>query len=158
MKKLLFVIWCFIALACVNRIYSQTTQQKKDPPKAEDSKENKQVNSTEYILDAEKVKNCSNPKIVAIRAIFRANGKVTDIEVDKNSLSGLPEGKTKGLVKKIKDAASHIRFTPAMKDGRPVSQYVRIEYNFCMDDINKSKSDKEKAKPNNSSSEVYGSS
>jgi TonB family protein len=59
---------------------------------------------------------------VVLRAVFSASGQVTDIRV----VSGLPHG----LTEKAMEAARQIRFTPAMKDGRAVSQYTQIEYNF----------------------------
>jgi TonB family protein len=60
--------------------------------------------------------------IVVLKAVFSSNGKVTDIHV----LQGLPFG----LTKKAMEAARKIKFVPAMKDGRPVSQYIQIEYHF----------------------------
>jgi TonB family protein len=59
---------------------------------------------------------------VVLRAVFSASGEVTDIRV----MSGLPYG----LTEKSIEAARQIKFTPAMKDGRAVSQYIQIEYNF----------------------------
>jgi TonB family protein len=59
---------------------------------------------------------------VALKAIFRADGQVTDITV----VAGLPEG----LTDKAIDAARNIRFFPAEKDGRVVSQEIRLDYNF----------------------------
>jgi hypothetical protein len=41
-------------------------------------------------------------------------------------VSGLPYG----LTEKAIAAARQIRFQPAMKDGRAVSQFIQIEYNF----------------------------
>jgi hypothetical protein len=38
----------------------------------------------------------------------------------------LPDGLTEACI----NAARKIKFIPAMKDGRFVSQYVTIEYNF----------------------------
>ena len=60
--------------------------------------------------------------VVRLRAILSASGKVTHIEV----LQGLPDG----LTKKAVEAAKKIKFTPAQKNGHPVSQYVVIEYHF----------------------------
>jgi outer membrane biosynthesis protein TonB len=34
------------------------------------------------------------------------------------------------LTEKAIAAARRIQFSPAMKDGRAVSQYIRVEYNF----------------------------
>jgi TonB family protein len=59
---------------------------------------------------------------VVLRAVFSSSGQVTNIR----AVSGLPYGLTERAIA----AARQIRFTPAMKDGRPVSQYIQIEYNF----------------------------
>jgi TonB family protein len=60
--------------------------------------------------------------VVRLRAILHASGAVQGISVVK----GLPDG----LTEKAISAARQIRFTPAEKDGRSVSQYVVLEYNF----------------------------
>jgi protein TonB len=60
--------------------------------------------------------------VVRLRAILHASGGVQGISVVK----GLPDG----LTEKAITAARQIRFTPAEKDGRSVSQYVVLEYNF----------------------------
>ncbi|HEV7892179.1 MAG TPA: energy transducer TonB [Pyrinomonadaceae bacterium] len=59
---------------------------------------------------------------VRLRAVLSASGSVQGISVVK----GLPDG----LTEKAISAAKNIRFTPAQKDGRTVSQYVTLEYNF----------------------------
>ena len=60
---------------------------------------------------------------VVLRIILAADGRVGDeIEV----VSGLPEGVTEAAIA----AARKIKFTPAEKDGQPVSQYVTVVYNF----------------------------
>ncbi|HEY0321506.1 MAG TPA: energy transducer TonB, partial [Pyrinomonadaceae bacterium] len=59
---------------------------------------------------------------VVLRAVFGANGAVSNIKAVK----GLPDG----LTEKAISAARQIRFVPAQKDGRAVSQYIQIEYNF----------------------------
>lgn len=59
---------------------------------------------------------------VVIRAIFASSGKVTNIRI----VSGLEHG----LTKKAVEAASKAKFIPAIKDGKYVSQYIQIEYNF----------------------------
>ena len=61
---------------------------------------------------------------VVVKAVLSSSGQVTNVEV----LSRLPYGLTEQAV----DAAQRIEFVPAMKDGRPVSQYVQIEYNFSL--------------------------
>ncbi|HEY0171720.1 MAG TPA: energy transducer TonB [Pyrinomonadaceae bacterium] len=60
--------------------------------------------------------------VVRLRAILSASGSVTGI----TTVKGLPDG----LTEKAISAARQIRFTPAEKDGRAVSQYVVLEYNF----------------------------
>ena len=59
---------------------------------------------------------------VRLRAILHANGAVTNVSIVK----GLPDG----LTEKAIAAARQIKFRPAQKDGRAVSQYVVLEYNF----------------------------
>lgn len=59
---------------------------------------------------------------IVLNAIFASDGTVKHILV----LSELPYG----LTQKAVEAARKIKFEPATKDGRPVSMYYRIEYNF----------------------------
>ncbi len=59
---------------------------------------------------------------VVLRAVFSSSGQVTSIR----AVSSLPYGLTERAIA----AARQIRFSPAMKDGRAVSQYIQIEYNF----------------------------
>jgi TonB family protein len=59
---------------------------------------------------------------VVLRVIFGADGTVRHIII----LRGLPDGLTEAAIA----AARGIRFTPATRDGVPVSMYVQLEYNF----------------------------
>jgi TonB family protein len=59
---------------------------------------------------------------VVLRAVFSASGDVTDI----HAVSGLPDGLTERAIA----AAKQIKFVPAMKDGRPVSVSMQLQYNF----------------------------
>ncbi|HEX6718398.1 MAG TPA: energy transducer TonB [Pyrinomonadaceae bacterium] len=59
---------------------------------------------------------------VILKAIFTKTGHVENIRV----VSGLPYGLTEEAVA----AARKIKFTPAMKDGKPVSMWMQLEYNF----------------------------
>lgn len=59
---------------------------------------------------------------VVLRLVLGANGQVSNVSV----LKGLPDG----LTERALTAAKRIQFIPAQKDGRNVSQWVRIEYNF----------------------------
>jgi TonB family protein len=60
--------------------------------------------------------------LVKLRLVLSSSGSVTNISVVK----GLPDG----LTEKAIAAARQIRFNPAQKDGRTVSQWITIEYNF----------------------------
>ncbi|MEK6334110.1 MAG: energy transducer TonB [Acidobacteriota bacterium] len=59
---------------------------------------------------------------VILRAVLTASGQVTNIRV----VSGLPYGLTERAIA----AARQVKFTPALKDGNPVSQFIQFEYNF----------------------------
>jgi TonB family protein len=59
---------------------------------------------------------------VVLRAIFSSDGHVTNLVI----LKRLPHGLTEKAVK----AAQAIRFTPAVKDGKSVSMWMQLEYNF----------------------------
>jgi TonB family protein len=59
---------------------------------------------------------------VVLRAILAANGSVIAVRVVKG-LGG-------GLSKESIAAAHKIKFVPALKDGRPVSMFVQLEYYF----------------------------
>jgi TonB family protein len=61
---------------------------------------------------------------VILEAVFAGNGYVADITVNK----GLKDGLTESAI----DAARNIRFFPAEKDGKPVSQRLILEYNFAL--------------------------
>ena len=60
--------------------------------------------------------------IVILRAVFAADGKVKNIEV----LQDLPGGFTEKAI----EAAKKIKFMPATKDGKFVSMWMQLEYNF----------------------------
>jgi TonB family protein len=59
---------------------------------------------------------------IRLRVVLSSTGEVKNISV----FNGLPDG----LTEKAIDAARRMLFFPAEKDGRPVSQYVVLEYNF----------------------------
>jgi len=59
---------------------------------------------------------------VILRAVFASSGEVVQIE----ALTTLPFGLTEQAIA----AARQIKFLPAMKRGRPVSVYMKLEYNF----------------------------
>lgn len=59
---------------------------------------------------------------VILRGVFGADGQIKDLRVK--------QGLDAGLTGKAIEAALSIRFFPAEKDGKPISQYIQIEYNF----------------------------
>lgn len=59
---------------------------------------------------------------VILRAVFTGSGEVNNIKVVK----GLPHGLTERALR----AAREIKFSPAQKDGRDVSMFLQLEYNF----------------------------
>ena len=61
---------------------------------------------------------------VRLRVVLAASGKVEKITVIK----GLPDGLTEEAIR----AARQIKFLPAERDGRKVSQSAIIEYNFTL--------------------------
>jgi tetratricopeptide (TPR) repeat protein len=59
---------------------------------------------------------------IVLRAVFAADGTVKHILV----LQGLPFGLTERAI----DSARRIKFVPATLDGKPVSMFMQLEYNF----------------------------
>jgi len=59
-----------------------------------------------------------------LRVVFSLSGEVTNIR----ALHTLPMGLTENAIA----AARRIRFRPATRNGRPVSVYVQLEYNFSI--------------------------
>ncbi len=74
---------------------------------------------------------------LTLRAIFRSDGTVTDVHFVKAT----PKDAAKGIVKEFKkraiEAAKQIKFTPATKDGHPVSMFMELEYAFNLFDDDK---------------------
>jgi TonB family protein len=60
--------------------------------------------------------------VVVLKAVFSSDGKVTNIRV----VQGLPYGLTERAI----EAARKIKFIPASKDGKFVSMWMQLEYNF----------------------------
>ncbi|HSE15809.1 MAG TPA: energy transducer TonB [Pyrinomonadaceae bacterium] len=63
---------------------------------------------------------------VILRVVFTKYGTVENIRV----VQGLPDGLTERAI----EAAKQIKFIPATKDGRPVSMWMQLEYNFLFKD------------------------
>ena len=61
---------------------------------------------------------------VVLRAVFAGDGQVKHIRV----VRAVPDGLTEAAI----SAAKRIRFVPAIKDGKPVSMWMILEYNFSL--------------------------
>jgi TonB family protein len=59
---------------------------------------------------------------VILRAVFAADGTVKHVIV----VRGLPDGLTEVCI----SVAKKIKFVPAARDGKPVSMWMQLEYNF----------------------------
>jgi TonB family protein len=88
----------------------------------------RQVNTRARVLKkpepqyTERARQAQMTGTVALQAVFAADGSVKHILV----VEGLPYGLTESSVK----AARQIQFTPATFEGRPVSTFIQLEYNF----------------------------
>jgi len=71
---------------------------------------------------SEEARNHNVVGTVVLRAVFSYDGTVRNIMVVRGLKYGLNE--------KSIQAARRIKFVPATKDGRPVSMYMQLEYNF----------------------------
>ncbi|HEY9405778.1 MAG TPA: TonB family protein [Pyrinomonadaceae bacterium] len=81
-----------------------------------------QILRREYPLYTERARHKQRRGTVALRVTLGSDGTVQHILV----LKWLPDG----LTGKAVDAARATKFTPAVKDGRPVSVWATLEYNF----------------------------
>ncbi|HEX6649768.1 MAG TPA: energy transducer TonB [Pyrinomonadaceae bacterium] len=70
----------------------------------------------------EKARRKETTGAVILKAVFSATGQVTNIHVAK--------GLRNGLTEKAIEAARRIKFIPAVKDGKPVSMWMQLEYHF----------------------------
>lgn len=70
----------------------------------------------------DEARNKSVEGTVVLKAVFRSSGKVTDIRV----IQGMPYGLTERAI----TAARKIKFVPATKEGKFVSMWMQLEYNF----------------------------
>jgi hypothetical protein len=67
---------------------------------------------------------------IVLRAVFTSDARVTNVHFVKVTPEEAPRDTVKLFKKRAIEAAKQIKFTPATKDGRPVSMYVQLEYNF----------------------------
>lgn len=65
--------------------------------------------------------DCPENVSVSLRAVFRKSGKVTDVIIRKSSRCSYDQ--------EAIEAVLRLKFDPAIKDGKQVSQYSEIEFN-----------------------------
>jgi TonB family protein len=65
--------------------------------------------------------DCPDNVSVTLRAVFRMSGKVTDVIIRKSSRCSYDQ--------EAIEAVLQLKFDPAIKDGKQVSQYSDIEFN-----------------------------
>src|ERR1043165_9482194 len=63
-----------------------------------------------------------SPSVVVLRAIFCGSGKVTDIKIERGVSQSLNDESIR--------TAKTIRFRPAEKDSKPVSQWMTLQYHI----------------------------
>jgi TonB family protein len=61
---------------------------------------------------------------VILRCVFSYDGQIRDLQVIKRQPHGLTEAALR--------AARVIKFTPAQKNGKPVSIFMQLEYAFIL--------------------------
>ncbi len=140
MKTLLHSLIC-VALACACSLSAKaqsTSNQNKSGDQTETQKhsgknENKKVvvqTRPEPQINKKTLHDYGDHIIIRVRAIFRADGKVEEVKALKITPDNLPADIAKDLTEKVIDAARQIKFTPAIKDGHPVSVRVTLEYDL----------------------------
>jgi len=65
------------------------------------------------------------PAGFVLRVVLKSSGEIGDIKIIRDA----PDGLTEECLKVVRE----IKFEPAVKDGKPVSQYARVEYTFTTD-------------------------
>lgn len=110
----------------------QTNQENKAERKAVTRKVNiKSKPAPKYPKEAKETWEQQESAMVKLRMVLSATGQVSNIQVVKVVTSDRVSEKLKEVfIREAVKAASKIKFEPAEKDGRKVSQYVAIEYNF----------------------------
>jgi outer membrane biosynthesis protein TonB len=85
----------------------------------------------DYPKEARKESDYPLSVMVRLRMVLAATAQVTNIEVVQVIISDTVSDKVReSFIRESVKAASKIKFEPAEKDGKKVSQYVTIDYNF----------------------------
>lgn len=118
----------------IKRIQATASREKPDglavtaPAGEEPVFNGKEVTSKVRILEkreptyTESARRAGVTGTVIMRAVFAGSGKVTNVFVS--------QALAFGLTTQAVQAAKSIQFTPATKDGKPVSMWMELQYNF----------------------------
>ncbi len=134
MKKTLLIASTLVfGLLCTAQVSSQSKSNRSDSQAnskiARDNADNRPViiESKPEPEKPDKVSDTPYESTIVLRAVFRKNGKITDIKFIEAKPTGFLDA---ALSKKAIAAVKKIKFKPAMKDGHPVSMLMQLEYNF----------------------------
>ena len=111
---------------------AQTSKESKAGNKSVERRVNiKSRPAPKYPKEAKETWEYQVSATVKLRMALRATGEITNIEVVSITTSDKISDKLRdGFIRESVKAAGKIKFEPAERDGRKVSQYVAIEYNF----------------------------
>ncbi len=111
------------SLAASSRQNTNQTNAKVYEPKEVDRKAKVTKRSEPQYTEQARRNHTSG--FVVLRVVLKASGEIGDIKVVRD----LPDGLTEECIR----VAQEIRFEPAMKNGNPVSQYLKVQYAFMVD-------------------------
>jgi hypothetical protein len=127
----------FTSAAVIIVFWLESLSAQSEAGNAQKSEDRQTIPTSQVVIkekpDPEKQSEVSGTEInatVVLRAIFTKSGKVTDIKLVKVIPQDLSKDLAKDIAKRCKKAAQKIKFSPATRDGNPVSVYVQLEYNF----------------------------
>jgi hypothetical protein len=126
MKHLILASVWALSLVCGGAVLPQSGSR------VEQDKQKGRADRGEAEAKTEGAKN-NTPKSkgkVLLQVIIRPSGEVDVVKVLEVTPKDLPKEVADELVKKSIEAARGVKVKPLMKDGRPVAQRAKFEYNF----------------------------
>ncbi len=124
MNKIALIIVALLAVSLLNvsAQTSQTDSQQKESSSGKSLTKMAVIKSKPRPDYTKEARQNRTEGTVTLKCLLSSSGKVTNVMV----VQGLPDGLTEEAIK----AARKIKFQPAMKDGRVVSLWVQINYEF----------------------------
>ncbi len=123
-----------LLLLCQTVASAQGGANAKDPAQGKSSKAQKPEAGRKAEAGAkseraeEEEKKCA--AAVLLQAVLHSSGEVKEIKVLKFTPEDFPEKEKDAFTLKAVESAGRLKFQPAQKDGRPVSQRIKLEYCF----------------------------